>query len=61
MTVATKPKRRVRKKKKEKISAEQQHADFVKAARALEADETGAEFDRAFRKIIQSKPIKKRT
>jgi hypothetical protein len=32
-----------------------QHARFVKAARELDVDETGAEMEKAFRKIVPPK------
>ena len=60
MTVATKPKRRVRKKKPSKKSADDQHADFVAAVRKLGLDESGADFDRVFKKIVPTKPGRKR-
>jgi hypothetical protein len=40
--------------KKRKMTPEEQHALFVKTARELGVDETGAEFERAFDKIISA-------
>ncbi len=37
-----------------KLTAEEQHALFVKTARELGVDETGAEFERAFDKVASA-------
>lgn len=50
--VKAKPKR---KPPKPQASSKAQHARFVEAAREAGADETGKEFERAFRKIVPPK------
>jgi hypothetical protein len=42
--------------KKGKMTPEEQHALFVETARELGVDETGAEFEQAFDKIVSSRP-----
>jgi hypothetical protein len=54
--VATKPKRTP---PKPQAASKAQHARFVEAAREIGADETGEEFERAFRKIVPPKLPKK--
>jgi hypothetical protein len=44
-----------RKPPKPQAASKAQHKRFVEAAREAGADETGAEFERAFRKIVPSK------
>lgn len=50
--VAAKPKR---KPPKAQAASKAQHTRFVQAAKEAEADETGAEFERAFRRIVPPK------
>jgi hypothetical protein len=50
--VKAKPKR---KPPKPQAASKAQQARFVKAAREMGADETGKEFERAFRKIVPPK------
>jgi hypothetical protein len=38
------------------MTPEEQHALFVETARELGVDETGAEFEQAFDKIVSSRP-----
>jgi hypothetical protein len=44
-----------RKPPKPQAASKSQHAAFVKAAREMGADETGKDFERAFRKIVPPK------
>jgi len=44
-----------RKPPKPQAASAVQHKRFVEAAREIGADETGAEFERAFRKIVPPK------
>jgi len=44
-----------RKPPKPQAASKAQHKRFVEAAREIGADETGAEFERAFRKIVPPK------
>ena len=39
--------------KKKKMTAEEQHALFVKTARELGGDEVGEEFEKAFDKVVR--------
>ena len=50
--VAAKPKR---KPPKPQAATKSQHKRFVEAAKEFESDVTGAEFERAFRKIVPPK------
>lgn len=44
-----------RKPPKPQAASKSQHSRFVEAAREVGADETGKEFERAFRKIVPPK------
>jgi hypothetical protein len=44
-----------------KTSNPEQHKRFIEMAREVEVDERPEAFDRAFRKVIYSKPAKKRS
>lgn len=57
-----KPKAEAEKKPpKRKLTTEEQHALFVKAARELGVEEVGGEFERAFDKIASAKPSGKKS
>ena len=61
MTGAKKPVKAKPKRKppKPQAASKAQHARFVKAAREIGANETGEEFERAFRKIVPPRvPLK---
>jgi hypothetical protein len=57
VTVRKKPVRAKPKRKppKPQAASKAQHARFVEAAREAGADETGVEFEKAFRKIVPPK------
>lgn len=59
MTVIAAKKKKKRKPPRTKTSTDEQHARFVKAARDIGADETGAEFERTFRKLVPPKTGRK--
>jgi hypothetical protein len=47
-------------KKSKRLTPAEQHARFVEAAKKAEADESGKTFERAFKKIVPAKVVKKR-
>jgi hypothetical protein len=57
----TVPAKAKRKPPKPQAASAAQHKRFVEAAREIEADETGKEFERAFRKVVPPKLAAKKT